>query len=344
MKEKLELRILHDIACIAQLLPEWNELWQRCPYATTFQRPEWLFSWMEIFQPAAPVFVEARSAGRLVALIPLLIYERESQQVLALMGGGVSDYLDVLVDPELTEPVLRQVQDFLVEQVSGWDILEFTDLSCNSPLLDAWPNMQSGEPHDACPVLPLGAAGESLTEFVPAHKLRNLRNARRRLDRAGGGELEVANTASINRLLEEMIRLHESRWEQTSQPGVLSDPRVQRFHRRVAPLLLSRGVLRLYALRFKSHYIAALYAFFEANAAYGYLQGYDSRFRELSPGTQILGAVIEDAARLGLSKVDFLRGREEYKYAWGARDEQTFRVHQERSAIVSTAHGSRVAA
>ena len=41
---------------------------------------------------------------------------------------------------------------------------------------------------------------------------------------------------------------------------------------------------------------------------------------------QILGAVIEDAVKLGKRSIDFLRGREAYKYAWGAQDTPTFRL------------------
>ena len=38
------------------------------------------------------------------------------------------------------------------------------------------------------------------------------------------------------------------------------------------------------------------------------------------PGTLLLGAVIEQAMREGRREIDFLRGAERYKYAWGAVD------------------------
>ena len=344
MKRNLNVRVLSDVASIARILPEWNDLWLRCLHATTFQRPEWLFSWIEIFQPSRPVFLEVRNGARLVGIAPLLIYQRDSERVLALMGGGVSDYLDVLIDPEFSIQALLQVREFLVCNVSGWDVLELTDLSGESPLVKA--NPHAAESHDACPVLNIPSALDDLTRVVPSHKLRNLRNARRRSEKAGGGEIDVADAASVDSLLDAMIHLHEKRWAQTDRagPGVLADAAVQRFHRLVAPLLLGRGVLRLYGLRFEGRYIATLYALFEQNVAYHYLQGYDPECHDLSPGTQIVGCGIEDALRSGIPKINFLRGREAYKYSWGARDEETFCVRLERSALQLSAPQSRVAA
>ncbi len=42
--------------------------------------------------------------------------------------------------------------------------------------------------------------------------------------------------------------------------------------------------------------------------------------RHESPGTILLGAMIEEAAAEGVAELHFLRGAEAYKYAWGATD------------------------
>jgi CelD/BcsL family acetyltransferase involved in cellulose biosynthesis len=91
-------------------------------------------------------------------------------------------------------------------------------------------------------------------------------------------------------------------------------------------VLLEKGVLRLYALRLRDRVLAALYALFEKEVAYCYLQGFDPEFAPFSPGAQILAAVIEDAVRHQKRSIDFLRGREAYKYSWGAQDTATYRL------------------
>jgi CelD/BcsL family acetyltransferase involved in cellulose biosynthesis len=40
-----------------------------------------------------------------------------------------------------------------------------------------------------------------------------------------------------------------------------------------------------------------------------------------------LGHAIEAAKAEGAASFDFLRGREPYKYAWGARDQPKVRMH-----------------
>ena len=51
-----------------------------------------------------------------------------------------------------------------------------------------------------------------------------------------------------------------------------------------------------------------------------YLSGYDVGQAFVSPGTLLLGAMLEQAQAEGRTEVHFLRGRESYKYAWGAQD------------------------
>jgi CelD/BcsL family acetyltransferase involved in cellulose biosynthesis len=333
----MQVRILQNISSIEPLLGEWDELWSRCPQATPFQRPEWMFSWMQVFQPREPLLVEFRRDGALVGLAPLLIYESGSDRVLAFMGGGVSDYLDVLFDPAVTAEAVQLFWDLVLQLGNGehaWNTLNLTDVPGASCLLvhtgRQWPERID----NACPILTLPAAKDS-KPAIPFRQLRNLKNARNRLGRAGGGEIEVAGRETLESLLSSVFRLHGRRWQNVGQCGVVSDNTVQRFHRKVAPLLLEKGILRIYGLRVRQQYIASLYTLFGSEAAYCYLQGFDPDFAWFSPGTQIIGAAIEDAVKEGKRKVDFLRGREAYKYHWGTQDEPTFRIHASSSSLLS---------
>ena len=51
-----------------------------------------------------------------------------------------------------------------------------------------------------------------------------------------------------------------------------------------------------------------------------YLSGYDAARGYESPGTLLVGAMLEEAVREGRREAHFLRGGEAYKYAWGAVD------------------------
>ena len=323
----LRARVLRDLASAECLRPEWSDLWWRCPHATTFQRPEWLLAWMRSFAPSQPLLIEVRRGDHLVGIVPLLIYQNGSERVLALMGGGISDYLDILVDPDFADETLAVIWKYIREE-PGWTTLDLTDLPATSLLLHQWPDHHSFSTtvHDVCSGLTLPSKVEALKMLLPFRQLRNLRNARNRLQRAGEVHIEIATRETLPLFLEALFRLHSVRWARAGLPGVLSDPTIQSFHKNVAPQLLERGVLRLYGLRLKGRFIACLYTLFERDTACCYLQGFDPEYAHFSPGTHLLGAVIADATREGKHRIDFLRGREPYKQHWGACEVPTLRV------------------
>jgi CelD/BcsL family acetyltransferase involved in cellulose biosynthesis len=329
--------VLRDPASAERLLPEWNSLWCRCPHVTTFQRPEWLLAWMRSFEPSQPLLIEIRCNDHLVGLAPLLVYQSGAEKVLALMGGGVSDYLDILVDPDFANQTLTIIWNHIKEE-PAWTTLDLADLPNTSLLLHTWPDdfTFSKTAHDVCSGLTLPSKVEELKNLLPFRQLRNLRNARNRLRRAGDARIEIANRETLPLFLDALFHLHSERWARAGQSGVLSDAAIQSFHKAVAPQLLDRGVLRLYGLRLNGRLIASLYALFERDTACCYLQGFDPEYAHFSPGTQLLGAVIADATREGKQRIDFLRGRELYKQHWGATEVPTFRVQARRQPRFET--------
>ena len=124
----LRARVLRDLASAERLRAEWSDLWSRCSHATTFQRPEWLLAWMRSFEPAQPLLIEVRRSDQLVGIVPLLIYQDGSERVLALMGGGISDYLDVLVDPDFADETLAIIWNYIKEE-PDWTTLDLTENS-----------------------------------------------------------------------------------------------------------------------------------------------------------------------------------------------------------------------
>ena len=324
-------RVLRDLASAERLRPEWSDLWSRCSRATTFQRPEWLLAWMRSFETSEPLLIEVRSNDSLVGLAPLLVYQSGSERVLALMGGGISDYLDILVDPDFEDEAFTVIWNLIAEE-PAWTTLDLTDLPGTSPLLHKWPDDWnfSKTAHDVCSGLTLSSKVEGLKTLLPFRQVRNLRNARNRLQRAGDAHIEIATRETLPLFLEALFRLHSERWACAGQSGVLSDVTIQSFHNRVAPQLLDQGVLRLYGLRLNGRFIASLYALFEHDTACCYLQGFDPECARFSPGAQLLGTAIADAGREGKLRIDFLRGREPYKQHWGASEVSTFRVQARR--------------
>jgi CelD/BcsL family acetyltransferase involved in cellulose biosynthesis len=329
------------MASLQTMRGEWEDLWNRVPGTITFQRPDWILVWIQTFCPREPFLLTVRKNGKLIAVAPFIFYERYSnhgqrERVLGLMGGGVSDYLDILIDPGHIQEAMAALWDKIYAVESRWDVVEFTDLAPSSCLLPTadWLLKSAVQKHDYCSFISLPTKSENLKCVIPPHKWENVRNARNRLQRAGGGTIEIANENTLDAALDGLFQLHRARWAQECLPGVLREESVRNFHRRIAPALLKKDVLRLHTLRVNGSCIASAYSFFEGEQTLCYLHGYDPQYAHLSPGTLIIAAVIEDAMRAEKKAVNFLRGQEEYKKSWGVRQENTFCLRVESRSRV----------
>jgi CelD/BcsL family acetyltransferase involved in cellulose biosynthesis len=172
-------------------------------------------------------------------------------------------------------------------------------------------------PQSACPVLVL--SGDEDLACVPARKRRQLRRAIARARVRGETRIErVADDPA--EFLEHLLRLHRARWTSRGEPGILDDPRVQRFHEQALPQMLMAGLARCYTIHIAGEIVGAYYGFLDRGRAYAYLGGFDPAFSEESPGSILMGHAIAEAVREGASEFHFLRGQERYKYDWGGVD------------------------
>lgn len=318
---------------LERLRPEWSALWARCPEATPFQSPEWLIPWWKHIGEGELWTLALREEGRLAGLAPLYVYTGGAppRQVFPV-GIATTDYLDALFEPESGRRGAAALFTHLQANRGRWDVLDLQQLRPGSPLLEApaprgW--SEERDEQEPCPVLTLPHAVEELPRHVPARLLQNLRYYRRRAEKLGELRMESATGANLEELFEALLRLHRARWSSRGLPGVLAEGRVQDAHRESLLGLLAAGVLRLYALRLDERIVACYYGFMDrrgtAKRAYYYLSGFDPALERLSLGTLVIGHAVQEAVREGAVEFDFLRGREAYKYLWGAKDRPTYR-------------------
>jgi CelD/BcsL family acetyltransferase involved in cellulose biosynthesis len=302
------------------LEPEWSELWRRAKDATPFQSPHWLLPWWSHFGSSDPFVVALRNNGRLEALAPLYVLrDEDSDESLGMfLGSGISDYLDLLVaDNADVQPLVDRIA---ANDCQLWDLQQ---LRPSSPLLavatpEPWND--TVEDQEPCPVLAIDDAGEDLGKLISTHFRKKLRYYRRSLERRGSVALETATAATLDEQLSALFELHAARWKQRGLPGVLADDMTQSFHREVARRMLDAGALRMYAMRMDGRIVAVFYGFAHHDTVYFYLNGQEPELEKLSVGTVMVAHAIEQAIRDGAKTFDFLRGAEEYKYAWGAKD------------------------
>lgn len=330
MLESLSLQVekITSLEDLEALRDDWSEICDQSPRVTPFQRPEWLIPWWRAFRPGEPWVLALRRRERLAALAPFLLYRNDGRRTIAFCGGGVSDYCDVVTDPEGEDEAVAALLAHLAARRDRWEVGDFEPVPGGSPLLGIDPPdglAAHTEPLDVCPFLPLPGRVEDLGEVVHTRQLANLRKYRRKAEAAGDLRLKTVDDGDWESLLETVLRFYEARRAELGQRSLLEGDGLRAFHREVAAGFHARGALALYALCLNGSPMASLYGFREKDTLYCYMQGFDPAWAKLSPGVMVVGGAIEDSIRRGARRIDFLRGREPYKYWWGAQERETFR-------------------
>lgn len=311
-----EVGIVNDEVGLSGLVPEWRALWERDPSATPFQSPAWLVPWLRVFAGSDWLIATVHRRGRLVAVLPLFLVDDAHGRRLLSMGAGITDYGDGVFDPdrEWHEPSM------LIMALRDWQAIEFLQLPSGSPLLAAaapqgWSDDR--RPAEPCPVM-------SLSTALSRHMRQNLRYYQARAEREGVEHELVTSRGAALDVLEALFALHGARWKSRGSPGVLSDEKVRCFHRQAVPALADAGLLRMHVLHRQGTPVAMGYMLTAKARTYDYITAFDPELAALGLGTVLIGCAIEAAVEEGAREFDFLRGREDYKYRWGARDRPTF--------------------
>lgn len=319
----LVAQTIDEEGALAALVPEWWDLWHRAESATPFQSPAWLLAWWHHFHPGELFCVAVRDGRRLVGLAPLYIEDGAYGRRLLPVGISMSDYLDVLLDPAVDREAGAALVRHLERHAQAWDGWDLEELAPGAsalslPLPENCEETAHGQ--SACPSLKLPAAVEELAGVIPPRKLRKLRMARNRAERRGETLLRRVGDGEAAAFLQTLFDLHDARWTSRGEDGLLGDARVRRSQEEALPGLMGAGFVRLYELEIGGKVVGGYYGFLHRRRAYAYLGGFDPDFAYESPGTILMAHAIEEAVREGAGEFDFLRGREAYKYEWGAVD------------------------
>src|SRR4051812_32373017 len=288
--------------------PDWGPLAEAS--GNVFGTPEWLTTWWRHFGEDQELrLFTVRDEGRLVALLPLVLWRRRSPSVLRFAGHGPSDVMG-----PICAPADRPAAAAALKQVLGddgdWDVL----LAERIPSPDLLPDsLRERElQRDASPLLEIG--GTSWDDYL-ATKSSNFRQQARRRERKLAKEHAISfrladDPNRIDADLEDLFWLHNQRWEGYS--GALLEARAA-FHREFAHAALERGWLRLWLLEVDGRTVAAWYGMRFAGRDLYYQAGRDPDYDRLAVGFVLLVHSVREAFNDGMDAYDFLRGGEVYK-------------------------------
>ena len=329
----MHAQIVKGEAIFDEFSTEWDLLAGRGMTDTPFQKLAYQRSWWQNLHPEGSELnsIVVRNADGRLAAIACLYLTADGE---VRFNGCVeeTDYLDLIVTAQDAAASWEAVLTCLLsDEYPPWRHLEL----CNVPALSqtrlALPETAARHGHtviesinEVCPVI---ALPETFDAYLAQLDSKQRREISRKLRRAQGAEAElqvVDSDDDLGTAVDDFLELlQKSTFEKRDW---LNEGRRTLFHE-TAAAAQEAGILQLMFVEIDGQRAAALFNFDYGDRIWVYNSGLDPEaFSALSPGVVITAWAIELAIENGRAEFDFLRGDEEYKYRFGAKDTSIYRL------------------
>ena len=315
---------------------EWNAVLAKNQQSNPFLTPFWGELWLNHFGESleARLFLFRDDGGDLQGLGYFLESTRDDKKGLTLLGSqDVWDYRDFIILPGREEEIFRDLAA-LFEQ-SSWEYIELNSIAEFSSTTTFFPKVMESfgfrvtrEIEETVINLSLPSTWEEFLERLSAKDRHELRRKIRRIEKEGSCAWgRVEDLSSVDEKMRIFLDLHRQSRRDKSE---FMTPRMEAYFRDLGEGLLSKGWLDLSFLQFQGKEIAAFFSFDFGGIKYVYNSGYDPVFSWYSPGIILSAYCIRGAIEKGMRGFNFLRGREDYKYHLGGREEANYRLRAEK--------------
>jgi CelD/BcsL family acetyltransferase involved in cellulose biosynthesis len=302
---------------------------------TAYQRLDWIERVVRHLAKTAraePIFivVAERTTGRVIALVPLALTRRFGLRTVSWLDLGVCDYAAPVIAPgwairpheavafwAAVRAVLPPADLIQIERIPA------TVEGMTNPLA-LLPGAEPMTMH-ASGVAIEGDPATLLARLCRPSTLKDLGKQRRRLERAGPVRFACAGTpADVDALFDALVEQRRSRFAAMGRFDLLIRQEVQDFYRDAAHDGLTGGAARLLGLSVDGQWIAAAYCLVHRGTLHGLLLTTTSedRWRNTSPGAQIVTECLRWAREQGLDYFDFTVGNHAYKQDFGVESRE----------------------
>lgn len=317
-------------AAFDALADRWDALAHATPNSSPFQSLAYQRAWWSNLGPGELHTIAVHNGDDLVAIAPFYLLDG----VLYFNGcTEETDYLDIIALPDTVDAAWDAVFACLCQaDFADWQALDLCNVPDASPsrvILERIAATRGFSFADAvqevCPVIQLP---QTFDDYLEQLDKKQRHEVRRKLRRAEGADVRYVvadDPATLAADVDEFLDLLQK--STPEKAAWLNAPRRAVFHT-VAAAGLADGTLQLLFAEVDGQRAAALFNLDYKNRIWVYNSGLDpAAFGYLSLGVVLTAHAIDRAIGAGRAEFDFMRGNEEYKYRFGARDTTVHRVY-----------------
>jgi CelD/BcsL family acetyltransferase involved in cellulose biosynthesis len=335
----MNIQIIRNWEKLSTLDKDWNCLLQESNADTVFLTWEWISAWRDAVASNSPLMtiVIRDDGGRLIAIAPFYVGSLRLLKVLAfrclrLLGDYLcgAEYPNVIIrkgSEDVTVPLIAEV---LRENRTEWDCIW-------APNLASWRHsdqsfmgiaLNGGFHYRKCPcdfsAIAIPGDYESYEKCLSKNARHDLRRTTKKVVRDFGGEMVLCrNKEELGAMLPELFRLNRERWLSAGvHAGTFRYPQRKVFYQQLSETMLSKDRLGFYGLRVHGQFRALFYGYIYRDTYIAMSLGYDTEFESqhhTSAANVLFGLIIKDLICKGIREFDYLGGKNDYKFRWGAQ-------------------------
>jgi CelD/BcsL family acetyltransferase involved in cellulose biosynthesis len=314
-----------DFDSLQKYSKEWNELLFRSDINSPFLSFDWFYSWWQSFSRgfSLEILVCRDNRGNLCGIAPLML---DNKSLRFIAGREVTDYCDFISTKEHRLFFFEELLTYIKANYRELHDLDLINIRWGSPTLSLLPGLAGKygfsfhlEEAEPAPVLELPSTYD---EYILGLSRKNRHELRRKLRKMYSLEdirtEKVTDVKRLGSLVDEFIRLHKK--SSPEKRNFWEKPGMRDFFSRIVYRFSLKDWVELNILYSRDKIPAALLSFIYADKIYFYNIAYSRAFSKYSPGIYLFNDSIKRAITENKRAVDFLRGREKYKFSFGAKE------------------------
>ena len=325
----------------SKLEPEWNSLLLESDANNVFLTWEWISAWRISLGKCAKLWVmiaRDEQTEQLLAVVPLMIRDRMLKGIPVLKelafltsGKAAPDHLDVILHKDYKDQLLVELGAFFQKQGKQWDCIHLEGCRKDASVIEILlkKNQQVDSYPVICPYLTLPESWDAYLKSLDKKRRYKIGSYRRKLEASFPDQViyQCITKQDLNdQQINDLFALHQQAQQAQGRAGAFGAEDNREFHSLLIKQFLANDWLRLYFLSVDNKAIATVYSFNYNGVVSFYTTGFDSEWRDYSPGQQIIYYVLEQVMNEKAREFDFLRGDEDYKFMMTKTVREDYRI------------------